>query len=155
MTMASPHYTLYKHRARGRPCQAVLHSRACYHESLVGWQCGTDAKPRTLPSLLKPEGLRPWQARQMREGKKDLGTHFFLLEKFWHSLWHSCYMLYEIVYLFTLDRLAQINIVKIFLFPLYFHISLFLSQNELWFEDIPTKNICNSWIQIICDVFTD
>lgn len=71
--------------------------------------------------------------------KKGLGTHFFLLEKFWYSLWHSCHRLYEILSLFTLDRLVQINIMKIFLFPLYFHVPLFLSQNELQFEDIPIK----------------
>lgn len=48
-------------------------------------------------------------------------------------------LLYEILSWFTHDRLVKINIIKIFLLPLYSHVSLFLHHMELPFKDIPTK----------------
>lgn len=48
-------------------------------------------------------------------------------------------LLYEVLSWFTHDRLVKINIIQIFLLPLYFHVSLFLHHTELPFEAIPTK----------------
>lgn len=93
--------------------------------------------------------------RQGRWEKEKRTNNLLFPSEFWYILWHACCLLYEILSMLyemlsmlMLDVLVQINVIQnifcfLFLFFIFFnfHIPLFLRQNELWFEDIPTKKI--------------